>query len=65
MQTITSMTVKTLISLRSDDIFKLYWQKVSREVEELKAISKPKLLRKKEFPSDWMTVQPLEIIHQS
>ena len=49
-QTITSMTVKTLISLRSDDSFKLYWQKVSREVEELKAISKPKLPRKRRVP---------------
>ena len=49
-QTITSMTVKTLISLRSDDSFKLYWQKVSREGEELKAISKPKLPRKRRVP---------------
>ena len=49
-QTITSMTVKTLISLQSDDSFKLYWQKVSREAEELKAISKPKLPRKTRVP---------------
>ena len=49
-QTITSMTVKTLISLRSDDSFKLYWQKVSREAEELKAISKSKLPRKRRVP---------------
>ena len=47
---ITSMTVKTLISLRSDDSFKLYWQKVSREAEELKSISKPKLPRKRRVP---------------
>ena len=44
------MTVKTLISLQSDDSFKLYWQKVSREAEELKAISKPKLPRKRRVP---------------
>ena len=49
-QTITSMTVKTLISLQSDDSFKLYWQKVSREAQELKAISKPKLPRKTRVP---------------
>ena len=49
-QTITSMTVKTLISLRSDDSFKLYWQKVSREAEELKAISKPKLPQERRVP---------------
>ena len=41
---------KTLISLRSDDSFKLYWQKVSREAEELKAISKPKRPRKRRVP---------------
>ena len=49
-QTITSMTVKTLISLRSDDSFKIYWQKVPTEAEELKAISKPKLPQKRRVP---------------
>ena len=41
---------KNPISLRSDDSFKLYWQKISGEAEELKAISKPKLPRKRRVP---------------
>ena len=45
------MAVKTLISLRSDDSFNLYWQKVSGEAEELKAISKPQLPRKRRVPN--------------
>ena len=41
---------ETLISLWNDDSFKLYWQKVSREAEELKAISKPKRPQKRRVP---------------
>ena len=48
-QEVTSMTVQTLISLRSDNNYKLFWEKISHLAEKLE-VSEPALPRQRKVP---------------
>ena len=46
-QTVASMTIKTLQSLRSDESFKLFWTKTLKMVNDLIGVNEPTLRRRK------------------
>ncbi len=48
-QEVASMTLKVLKSIRSDDMFKLFWEKICKEVEHF-SISPPGLPRHRKAP---------------
>ncbi len=48
-QEVASMTLKVLKSIRSDDMFKLFWEKICEEVEHF-SISPPGLPRRRKAP---------------
>ena len=49
-QSIAAMTVKTLLSIRNEDSFSLFWEKTTNHSEEV-GVNKPKLPRQKRAPS--------------